>query len=139
MKKVMRRLNERFHPNDSIGYAYGITTRPTYTFTSQSARAPKRELCRLQHFAVHPVQAQEADGLRQIMVRGRELPVGENSQLPYKLEETLSKRLDADKLIFSPQLNHLQMNALQTAQNSDLIRLQQLYRSIRNLGSIAGQ
>ena len=24
MKKVMRRFNERFHPNDSIGYAYGI-------------------------------------------------------------------------------------------------------------------
>jgi hypothetical protein len=52
---------------------------------------------------------------------------------PHKLEETLSKRLDADKLIFSPQLNHLQMNALQTAQNSDSIRLQQLYQSIRNL------
>ena len=24
MKKVMRRFNERFHPNDSIGYAYGL-------------------------------------------------------------------------------------------------------------------
>jgi hypothetical protein len=24
MKKVMRRFNERYHPNDSIGYAYGI-------------------------------------------------------------------------------------------------------------------
>ena len=34
---------------------------------------------------------------------------------PHKLEETLSKRLDADKLIFSPQLNHLQMKPLQTA------------------------
>ena len=27
------------------------------------------ELCRLQHVAIHPVQAQEADGLHQIMVR----------------------------------------------------------------------
>jgi hypothetical protein len=24
MKKVMRGFNERFHPNDSIGYAYGV-------------------------------------------------------------------------------------------------------------------
>jgi hypothetical protein len=24
MKKVMRRFNEKYHPNDSIGYAYGI-------------------------------------------------------------------------------------------------------------------
>jgi hypothetical protein len=24
MKKVMRRFTERYHPNDSIGYAYGI-------------------------------------------------------------------------------------------------------------------
>jgi hypothetical protein len=52
---------------------------------------------------------------------------------PQKLEETLSKRLDADKLVFSPKLNHLQMNALQSAQNSDSFRLQQLHQSIRNL------
>ena len=52
---------------------------------------------------------------------------------PQKLEETLSKRLDADKLVFLPKLNHLQMNALQSAQNSDSFRLQQLYQSIRNL------
>ena len=52
---------------------------------------------------------------------------------PQKLEETLSKRLDADKLLFSPKLNPFQMNVLQCAQNSDSIRLQQLYQSIRNL------
>ena len=52
---------------------------------------------------------------------------------PQKLEETLSTRLDADQLVFSPKLNHLQMNALQNVQNSDSIRLQQLYQSIRNL------
>ena len=38
---------------------------------------------------------------------------------PQKLEETLSKRLDADRLVFSQKPNHLQMNALQSAQNSD--------------------
>ena len=64
---------------------------------------------------------------------------GENSRWekilgsPQKLDETLSKRLDADKLFFSQKLNHLQMNALQSAQNSDSLWLQQLYQSIRNL------
>jgi hypothetical protein len=64
---------------------------------------------------------------------------GENSRWqkilgsPQKLEETFSKRLDADKLVFSQRLNHLQMNALQSTQNSDSFRLQHLYQSIRNL------
>jgi hypothetical protein len=52
---------------------------------------------------------------------------------PQKLEEILSKRLDADKLVFSQKLNHLQITALRCTQNSDSIRLQQLYQSIRNL------
>ena len=52
---------------------------------------------------------------------------------PEKLEETLSKRLDADKLVFSPKLNPLQANALQHAQTADAIRLQQLHQAIRNL------
>ena len=52
---------------------------------------------------------------------------------PQKLEETLSRRLDADKLVLSQRLNHLQVNTLQSAQNSDSFRLQQLYQSIRNL------
>jgi hypothetical protein len=52
---------------------------------------------------------------------------------PQTSDETLSKCLDADKQVFSPRLNHLQMNALQSARNSDSFRLQQLYQSIRNL------
>ena len=83
MKKVMRRFNERFHPNDSIGYAYGIhhdTAHPPRACRNLSAHG-EWELCRLQHIAIQPVQAQETDGLHQIMVRDRERPVGENSQL----------------------------------------------------------
>jgi hypothetical protein len=58
---------------------------------------------------------------------------------PQKLKETLSKRVDADKLVFSQRLNHLQVNALQTAQNSDSFRLHQLYQSIRNLEATLAQ
>jgi hypothetical protein len=50
-----------------------------------------------------------------------------------KLEEHLSKRLDSDRIIFAPRLNHSQMNALRSTQTADAIRLQQLERAIRNL------
>jgi hypothetical protein len=65
----------------------------------------------------------------------------ENSRLekilasPEKLEETLSKRLDADKLVFSPKLNPLQANALQSIQTADAIRLQQLHQANSQSGS----
>jgi hypothetical protein len=52
---------------------------------------------------------------------------------PQKLQETLSQRLDADKLVFSPKLTQLQSDALKNSQTADAIRLQQLYQSIRNL------
>jgi hypothetical protein len=42
LKKVMRRFNEGFHPNDSIGYAYGIHhDTPICTCTSPFVRIPK--------------------------------------------------------------------------------------------------
>ena len=135
MKKVMRRFNERFHPNDSIGYAYGIhhdtanlhvhvaicprTENGSYvgcsTSRSSQSRHKKQMDCIKSWFEIENSHWQEI------------------FSSPQKLDETLSKRLDADKLVFSPRLNHLQMNALQSAQNSDSFRLQQLYQSIRNL------
>ena len=135
MKKVMRRFNERFHPNDSIGYAYGLhhdtanlhvhvaicpcTENGSYvgcsTSRSSQSRHKKQMDCIKSWFEFENSRWEKILSFSQ------------------KLEETLSKRLDADKLVFSPKLNHLQMNALQSAQNSDSFRLQQLYQSIRNL------
>ena len=135
MKKVMRRFNERFHHNDSIGYAYGLhhdtanlhvhlaicprTENGSYvgcsTSRSTRSRHKKQMDCIKSWFEIENSRWQEI------------------FSSPQKLEETLSKRLDADKLVFSPKPNHWQMNALQNAQNSDSFRLQQLYQSIRNL------
>jgi hypothetical protein len=135
MKKVMRRFNERFHSNDSIGYAYGIhhdtanlhvhvaicprTENGSYVGCSMSRSSQSR----------HKKQMDCIKSWFEIENSRWEKTLGS----PQKLEETLSKRLDADRLIFSPKLNHLQMTALRCAQNSDSIRLQQLYQSIRNL------
>ncbi len=56
------------------------------------------------------------------------------------MEEQLSRRLDSDKIVFSPRLNPSQMDALRNAQTAEAIRLQQLYQSIRNLeASIAAK
>jgi hypothetical protein len=135
LKKVMRRFNERFHPNDSIGYAYGLhhdtanlhvhvaicprTENGSYvgcsTSRSTQSRHKKQMDCIKSWF--------ELENSRWKQILGS----------PQKLEETLSKRLDADKLVYSPKLNPFQMNVLQRAQNSDSIRLQQLCQSIRNL------
>jgi hypothetical protein len=63
----------------------------------------------------------------------------ENSRLekilasPEKLEETLSKRLDADKLVFSPKLNPLQANALQAFRPQTRSACSSSIRPIRNL------
>jgi hypothetical protein len=135
LKKVMRRFNERFYPNDSIGYAYGLhhdtanlhmhvaicprTENGSYvgcsTSRSRQSRHKKQMDCIKSWFELENSRWEQILGSSQ------------------KLEETLSKRLDADKLVFSPKLNPFQMNVLQYAQNSDSIRLQQLYQSIRSL------
>jgi hypothetical protein len=141
-KKIMGKFNERFHPADSIGYAYGIhhdtdnlhvhvalcprTTRGDYVGCS-TARNP-------------------ASGHKDQMGFLRSCFERENKRWeqilasPQKLEEHLSKRLDSDKIVFSPRLNPFQMDALRNAQTAEAIRLQQLHQSIRNLeASIAAK
>ena len=133
-QKIMGKFSERFHPADSIGYPYGIhhdtdnlhvhvalcprTARGAYVGCS-TARSP-------------------ASGHNDQMKYLRSCFERENRRWeqildsPQKLEERLSKRLDSDKIVFSPRLNPFQMDALRNAQ-PPAIRLQQLYSSIRNL------
>ena len=134
-KKVMGKFNERFHPADSIGYAYGIhhdtdnlhvhvalcprTARGAYVGCS-TARTP-------------------ASGHKDQMGFLRSCFERENKRWekvlasPQKLEERLSRRIDSDKVVFSPRLNPSQMEALRNAQTAEAIRLQQLYSRVRNL------
>ena len=135
MKKVMRRFNERFHPNDSIGYAYGFH-HDTANLHVHVAICPRTE--KGSYAGCSTSRSTQCKHKRQMDCIKSWFEI-ENSRWekilgsPQKLDETLSKRLDADKLVFSPKLNHLQTNALQSAQNSDSFRLQQLYQSIRSL------
>jgi hypothetical protein len=52
---------------------------------------------------------------------------------PQELEQLVSKRLDCDKLVFAPKLNHLQLDALRSSQTYEAVRLQELYEGIRSL------
>ena len=52
---------------------------------------------------------------------------------PQKVEEHLSKRIDSDKIVFSPRLTNAHLEALRNTQTGEAIHLQQLYQSIRNL------
>jgi hypothetical protein len=135
MKKAMAKFTERFHPDDAVGYAYGLhhdtdnlhvhvalcprTARGVYVGCS-TARTP-------------------VSGHKDQMKYLRSCFEQENKRwarilaAPQKLEQHLSKRLDCDKIVFAPRLNHSQINALRSTQTADAIRLQQLYRAIRNL------
>jgi hypothetical protein len=135
MRKVMRKFAERFHPIDSIGYAYGIhhdtdnlhvhvalcprTARGAYVGCSESRSTTSGNRNQMKYLR----SCFEQENKRWADILGS----------PQKLDEHLSKRLDSDRIIFSQRLNHFQMDALRNTQTADAIRLQQLYQSIRNL------
>jgi hypothetical protein len=135
MRKVMRKFAERFHPIDSIGYAYGIhhdtdnlhvhvalcprTARGAYVGCSESRSTTSGNRNQMKYLR----SCFEQENKRWAHILGS----------PQKLDENLSKRLDSDRIIFSQRLNHFQMDALRNTQTADAILLQQLYQSIRNL------
>ena len=135
MRKAMGKFAERFHPTDSIGYAYGIhhdtdnlhvhvalcprTARGAYVGCSESRSTTSGNKNQMKYLR----SCFEQENNRWAHILGS----------PQKLDEHLSKRLDSDRIIFSQRLNHFQMDALRNTQTADAIRLQQLYQSIRNL------
>ena len=123
------------HRGDSVGYAYGIhhDTAHLHVHVAICPRTANGNYvgCSTSRSS-NSKHKRQMDGIKSWFEQ-------ENSRWekilasPEKLEETLSMRLDADKLVFSPKLNPLQANALQSTQTADAIRLQQLYQAIRNL------
>ena len=141
-EEIMGKFNERFHPADSIGYAYGIH-HDTDNLHVHVALCPRT--ARGAYFGCSTAR-NPASGHKDQMKFLRSCFERENKRWeqilasPQKLEEHLSRRLDSDKIVFSPRLNPSQMDALWNAQTAEAIRLQQLYQSIRNLeASIAAK
>ena len=134
-KKIMGKFNERFHPADSIGYAYGIhhDTDNLHVHVALCPRTARGA------YVGCSTARNPASGHKDQMKFLRSCFERENKRWeqvlasPQKLEEHLSRRIDSDKIVFSPRLNPSQMDALRNAQTAEAIRLQQLYSSIRNL------
>jgi hypothetical protein len=141
-KKIMGKFNERFHPADSIGYAYGIhhDTDNLHVHVALCPRTARGA------YVGCSTARNPASGHKDQMNFLRSCFERENKRLeqvlasPQKLEESLSMRPDSDKITFSPRLNPSQMDGLRNAQTAEAIRLQQPHQSIHNLeASIAAK
>ena len=141
-KTIMGKFNERFHPGDSIGYAYGIhhDTDNLHVHVALCPRTARGA------YVGCSTARNPASGHKDQMKYLRSCFERENNRWeqvlasPQELGERISRRIDSDKMLFSPRLNPSQMTALRNAQTAEAIRLQQLYSSIRNLeASIAAK
>ncbi len=135
LKKVMNKFAEKFHPTDSIGYAYGLhhDTGNLHAHVALCPRTAKGSYvgCSTSRNAASKHKRQ-MDSIKQWFAHENER-WAELLSAPEKLSEHVAKRLDSDRLVASPKLNHLQLQALLNGQSADAHRLQQLYRSIGNL------
>jgi len=137
MKKIMRKFAERFHPADAIGYAYGIhhDTDHLHVHVALCPRSAKGA------YVGCSMSRSNTSGNKNQMTYLKTCFEQENQRWsrildsPEKLQEHLSKRIDADKIVFAPRLTNAHMEALRNAQTAEAIRLQQSYQSIRNLES----
>ena len=135
MKKIMRKFAEKFHPGDAIGFAYGLhhDTAHPHVHVALCPRTAKGNYvgCSTSRFS-QSKHKRQMDLIRSWFQQ-------ENTRWerilasPLKMVETIAKRLDSDRLAFSPRLNHLQANAIQCARNHEAFQLQQLYQNIRTL------
>lgn len=135
MKKMMRKFAEKFHPGDAIGFAYGLhhDTAHPHVHVTLCPRTAKGNYvgCSTSRFS-QSKHKRQVDLIRSWFQE-------ENTRWekilssPQRIEETIAKRLDSDRLAFSPRLNHLQANAIQCARNHEAFQFQQLYQNIRTL------
>jgi hypothetical protein len=134
-KRIMGKFNERFHPADSIGYAYGIhhDTDNLHIHVALCPRTARGAYVGCST-ARNPVSGHKDQmGFLRSCFERENKRWEQVLSSPQKLDEKLSRRIDSDKIVFSPRLNPSQIDALRNAQTAEAIRLQQLYSSIRNL------
>ena len=135
MKKAMAKFAERFHPDDAVGYAYGLhhDTDNLHVHVALCPRTAKGAYvgCSTSrtNFSGHQNQM---DYLRACLERENRRWARTLSS-PEKLEQEISQRLDSDRLVFLPKPTHRQRTALYCAQNREAQRLQRLHRTILSL------
>ena len=135
LKKMMRDFQEKFHPTDSIGYAYGLhhdtdnlhihvalcprTKNGTYVGCSKSRTKTSHN-------------RNQIDYLMQCFERENRKWENRLSD-PLTIKESIAKRLDSDRLLMVPKLSLSQMAGLRQQRTLAASRLQNSYRSILDM------
>jgi len=108
LKRVMRKFGEKFHPRDSIGYAYGFhhDTGHLHVDVALCPRTAKGN-----YVGCSTSRTTSSKHKRQMdQIRGwfeQENHRWENALVsPQKIALTISRRLDSDKMLIAPPLNH---------------------------------
>ena len=138
MKQVMRQFQEKFHPGDSIGYAYGIH-HDTDNLHVHVALCPRTKEGRYVGCSTpkNPKLSKHRDqmGYLRKCFETQNRKWEEVLKNPKKLvvSEKKSLFLRTDKLFFSPRLNRQQKVQLQNAGNIQAFQLQQTYQRLQFL------
>lgn len=132
MKKVMRQFQEKFHPGDSIGYAYGIH-HDTDNLHVHVALCPRTKEGRYVGCSTpkNPKHRDQMGYLRKCF-EAQNRKWEEVLKNPEKLvvSEKKSLLLRTDKLFFSPELNPQQQVQLQNSRNLEAFQLHQTYQRL---------
>jgi hypothetical protein len=135
MRKIMRKFNDRFHPADAIGYAYGIhhDTDYLHVHVALCPRTQRGAYVGCSTTRSHTSGHKDQMGYLRSCFERENLRWENLLSSPKQLEQVLSQRIDSDKIVFASKLSRFQLEALRNSQTAEAIRLQQLYQSIRNL------
>lgn len=135
LRKTMRDFQEKFHPGDSIGYAYGLhhDTDNLHVHVALCPRTKKGA-----YVGCSKSRSRTSQNLNQIdfLMRCFErenLQWEKRLSEPQKMKETIQKRLDSDRLLMVPRLSLSQMAALTQQRTLAASRLQFSYRSILDM------
>ena len=134
VKKVMDRFADKFHRGDSIGYAYGLhhDTDNLHVHVALCPRSAKGRYvgCSMSR---HPSKHKnQMVFMREWFARENQLR-GEFLSNQQKVDESLTKRLDQEKIAIVPRLSTAQRIALMDAEHQAASRLRQSYESILGL------
>jgi hypothetical protein len=135
LKAVLNRFQQRFHPKDAIGYAYGLH-HDTDNLHAHIAICPRT--ANGAYVGVSMSRSRESGNKNQMtfLMRTFERENRRWDKLladPEKLKETLGRRLNADKISSHPKINPKQMEALNHDQSLYATRLRHTYQSIQEL------
>ena len=135
VKKVMRKFAEKFHPDDSIGFAYGLhhDTAHLHAHLAICPRSANGRYVGCSTSLGNGSRHKRQMDLIKSWFEQENQRWGKILQSPEEISQLVSHRMDSDRLMIVPRLTPANFEALRNGQTAEAIRLQQSYQSIRNL------